>query len=202
MLLRDANLDAIAFPLAPPPPILNPTAESTEKDATSGGIHDSVPCLVVDLRLEDDTVVDCQSSERSSVSNSESEEACRICHVSSGCTGSASELIELRCGCKNGLGVVHKHCAEAWFRIKGNRYMTWLGWIFFSLNLNFIRVTDFFWREYKCRNDIDKFFIFWIKWFHFASFHFVVETTKELHIKIIKWFVVICLKFPSRSFAS
>ncbi|GFP91695.1 hypothetical protein PHJA_001313500 [Phtheirospermum japonicum] len=29
--------------------------------------------------------------------------------------------MELGCGCKGELGVAHSHCAEAWFRVRGNR---------------------------------------------------------------------------------
>ncbi|CAI0560822.1 unnamed protein product [Linum tenue] len=57
------------------------------------------------------------------------EKVCRICHLSS--DGSVEvatagpvtsmELIQLGCGCKGELGVSHSHCAEAWFRLKGNR---------------------------------------------------------------------------------
>lgn len=49
---------------------------------------------------------------------------CRICHLSakeSGMTMSTAELVELGCGCKGELGVAHRQCAEAWFRVKGNR---------------------------------------------------------------------------------
>jgi RING-variant domain len=118
----ETRISMQSLPSAPSPP-----AESTKKDtiATYGGTHDSDPCQVVDLRLEEeDIAVECQSTKLSSVSNSETEKFCRICHVSSGCAGNGSELIELGCGCKNGLGVAHKHCAEAWFKIKGNRYMS------------------------------------------------------------------------------
>uniref|UniRef100_A0ACD5VIA7 Uncharacterized protein n=2 Tax=Avena sativa TaxID=4498 RepID=A0ACD5VIA7_AVESA len=52
--------------------------------------------------------------------------ACRICHLSpEGGDGSAtvpvSEVIRLGCGCKEELGDAHRQCAEAWFRIKGDR---------------------------------------------------------------------------------
>ncbi|MCI13975.1 hypothetical protein A2U01_0035100, partial [Trifolium medium] len=30
-------------------------------------------------------------------------------------------LIMLGCACKDELGIAHRHCAEAWFKIKGNR---------------------------------------------------------------------------------
>ncbi|KAL7212806.1 hypothetical protein ACSBR2_015484 [Camellia fascicularis] len=36
-------------------------------------------------------------------------------------TSDGLNLIELGCGCKDELGIVHAHCAEAWFKLKGNR---------------------------------------------------------------------------------
>ncbi|KAF0919048.1 hypothetical protein E2562_028271 [Oryza meyeriana var. granulata] len=48
--------------------------------------------------------------------------ACRICHlVPEGAVEPGSEVIRLGCGCKDELGAAHRHCAEAWFRIKGDR---------------------------------------------------------------------------------
>ncbi|KAL0407441.1 UNVERIFIED_CONTAM: hypothetical protein Slati_4058000 [Sesamum latifolium] len=47
---------------------------------------------------------------------------CRICHLSAKESGKNSlELMELGCGCKGELGVAHSLCAEAWFRVRGNR---------------------------------------------------------------------------------
>ncbi|KAF8110214.1 hypothetical protein N665_0086s0052 [Sinapis alba] len=55
---------------------------------------------------------------------------CRICHfgsdhqtpdrVSGGKSVSLEELIEIGCKCKNELGLAHFHCAEAWFKLRGN----------------------------------------------------------------------------------
>ncbi|KAK7247179.1 hypothetical protein RIF29_42056 [Crotalaria pallida] len=64
--------------------------------------------------------------------NLEGEMICRICHIPSGqpleatamgITNSATStaLIRLGCACKDELGVAHSHCAEAWFKLKGNR---------------------------------------------------------------------------------
>lgn len=48
---------------------------------------------------------------------------CRICHLSAKESGkSLMGLIELGCGCKGELGVAHLDCAEAWFRVRGNRF--------------------------------------------------------------------------------
>ncbi|KAG8365564.1 hypothetical protein BUALT_Bualt18G0118100 [Buddleja alternifolia] len=48
---------------------------------------------------------------------------CRICHLSAKESGmiSLTEVMELGCGCKGELGVAHSHCAEAWFKVRGNR---------------------------------------------------------------------------------
>ncbi|CAJ1938671.1 unnamed protein product [Sphenostylis stenocarpa] len=65
--------------------------------------------------------------------NLEGEMICRICHLASGqpleaaAVGTAggatndTDLIQLGCACKDELGIAHSHCAEAWFKIKGNR---------------------------------------------------------------------------------
>ncbi|XP_019156850.1 PREDICTED: uncharacterized protein LOC109153434 [Ipomoea nil] len=60
------------------------------------------------------------------------ERDCRICHLSmdsenqepSGGMGMGMGMgvfIELGCSCKDDLAAAHKQCAEAWFKIKGNR---------------------------------------------------------------------------------
>ncbi|KAH7544991.1 hypothetical protein FEM48_Zijuj01G0044900 [Ziziphus jujuba var. spinosa] len=63
------------------------------------------------------------------------EKICRICHLTSDqspdrpttttttttTVKSAVDLIHLGCGCKGELGMAHRHCAEAWFKLKGNR---------------------------------------------------------------------------------
>ncbi|KAK9158948.1 hypothetical protein Scep_005522 [Stephania cephalantha] len=47
------------------------------------------------------------------------ERDCRICHLS--LEGSGGVPIELGCSCKDDLAASHKHCAEAWFKIRGNK---------------------------------------------------------------------------------
>ncbi|KAI4368125.1 hypothetical protein MLD38_016719 [Melastoma candidum] len=72
--------------------------------------------------------------------NLQGDKICRICHLSSeqvfdsntpkvvaaskiGRSASfGAELILLGCGCKDDLGTAHRHCAEAWFKLKGNRF--------------------------------------------------------------------------------
>ncbi|KAH7434830.1 hypothetical protein KP509_06G036800 [Ceratopteris richardii] len=43
-------------------------------------------------------------------------EYCRVCQL----TVEAAELIQLGCACKDDLALAHRHCAETWFKIKGN----------------------------------------------------------------------------------
>ncbi|CAA7052205.1 unnamed protein product [Microthlaspi erraticum] len=47
------------------------------------------------------------------------EKDCRICHL--GVETSGGGAIELGCSCKDDLAVAHRHCAETWFKIKGDK---------------------------------------------------------------------------------
>ncbi|XP_022764499.1 uncharacterized protein LOC111309755 [Durio zibethinus] len=50
------------------------------------------------------------------------EKDCRICHLSLDPSNQEYGVpIELGCSCKDDLAAAHKQCAEAWFKIKGNR---------------------------------------------------------------------------------
>ncbi|KAK8651168.1 hypothetical protein V6N13_140781 [Hibiscus sabdariffa] len=50
------------------------------------------------------------------------EKDCRICHLGLESGGHESGVpIELGCSCKDDLAAAHKHCAEAWFKIRGNK---------------------------------------------------------------------------------
>ncbi|KAK4277883.1 hypothetical protein QN277_015809 [Acacia crassicarpa] len=51
----------------------------------------------------------------------ETKRDCRICHLSMDMTNHESGSIELGCSCKDDLVAAHKQCAEAWFKIKGNK---------------------------------------------------------------------------------
>lgn len=74
------------------------------------------------------------SSRKGLCENSEGERICRICHLATGQPSDAAidgtansaksaDLIQLGCACKEELGIAHLHCAEAWFKLKGNRYL-------------------------------------------------------------------------------
>ncbi|XP_050244368.1 uncharacterized protein LOC126692711 [Quercus robur] len=50
------------------------------------------------------------------------ERDCRICHLGLESNSHESGIpIELGCSCKDDLGAAHKNCAEAWFKIRGNK---------------------------------------------------------------------------------
>lgn len=64
--------------------------------------------------------------------NCDGEKVCRICHLTSEglleptdttttATTTSMDLIQLGCRCKHDLGFAHMYCAEAWFKLKGNR---------------------------------------------------------------------------------
>ncbi|XP_073062978.1 uncharacterized protein [Primulina eburnea] len=65
--------------------------------------------------------IDVESGEKK-VNISRIERDCRICHLSlvSRSPG-LGVAIELGCSCKDDLAAAHKHCAETWFKIKGNK---------------------------------------------------------------------------------
>ncbi|CAH2073956.1 unnamed protein product [Thlaspi arvense] len=53
---------------------------------------------------------------------SQPDKDCRICHMSLDAANLESGVpIELGCSCKDDLAAAHKHCAETWFKIKGNK---------------------------------------------------------------------------------
>ncbi|CAH8377781.1 unnamed protein product [Eruca vesicaria subsp. sativa] len=78
---------------------------------------------------------------------------CRICHFGSDQTPDrvsgksvSIDLIEIGCKCKNELGLAHFHCAEAWFKLKGNSVCEICG----SSALNVpVRLTEEEWSEIR-----------------------------------------------------
>lgn len=74
--------------------------------------------LKIKVPLDDDDD-DYYSSEESN-----GDKICRICHLSSDHGSGTVDLIELGCSCRGELGAVHRHCAETWFKLKGNRYQS------------------------------------------------------------------------------
>ncbi|KAJ0018593.1 hypothetical protein Pint_10361 [Pistacia integerrima] len=72
------------------------------------------------------------ADEKGTKESGNEEKVCRICHLDSEQSlettdatdtvdSSTMDLIHLGCGCKDELGIAHSHCAEAWFKLKGNR---------------------------------------------------------------------------------
>ncbi|KAL0451081.1 UNVERIFIED_CONTAM: hypothetical protein Slati_1664500 [Sesamum latifolium] len=65
--------------------------------------------------------LDLESGEKKAHSESLDRD-CRICHLSLVSSSPGSGIaIELGCSCKDDLAAAHKHCAETWFKIKGNK---------------------------------------------------------------------------------
>lgn len=74
---------------------------------------------VSECSVEVDLESGCQETK---VHLSSSERDCRICHLSLDAANQESGLpIDLGCSCKDDLAAAHKQCAEAWFKIKGNK---------------------------------------------------------------------------------
>lgn len=68
--------------------------------------------------------VDLEAGEEqeNEVHSEKPERDCRICHLSLDAENPESGLpMELGCSCKDDLAAAHKHCAEAWFKIRGNK---------------------------------------------------------------------------------
>ncbi|KAJ6728454.1 hypothetical protein OIU74_006497 [Salix koriyanagi] len=67
------------------------------------------------------------------------------------------DLIQLGCRCKHDLGFAHLYCAEAWFKLKGNRIceicgvtaVNITGWICYRISSMVVRFLD-----HPCGNSI------------------------------------------------
>ncbi|KAG5042612.1 uncharacterized protein LOC114406253 [Glycine soja] len=98
-------------------------------DYTFGCVSDAEDGGDVDLRrassVTDSVEVEIESgAPEIKVHLAKVERDCRICHLGLESDDSQEESgvpIELGCSCKDDLGAAHKNCAEAWFKIKGNR---------------------------------------------------------------------------------
>ncbi|KAK1301641.1 hypothetical protein QJS10_CPB12g00701 [Acorus calamus] len=86
-------------------------AAEVKKETVGAGGGDGGGCVVID-------VGDGQGG-----GEGEGEKVCRICHLSwERRVDGLDLLIRLGCGCKEDLGIAHVHCAEAWFKLRGNRF--------------------------------------------------------------------------------
>ncbi|XP_074556203.1 uncharacterized protein LOC141812011 [Curcuma longa] len=95
-----------------------PEASETAGEAAVAPAAENGACVVIGVGRCSGGEADGDSGDR----ERKGDRMCRICHLSSrsGEEG-GSELILLGCRCKGELGVAHRHCAEAWFVVKGNR---------------------------------------------------------------------------------
>ena len=70
----------------------------------------------------DDCSSGCGSEDEDLGQRKNVERDCRICHLSLESSSPSSGIaIELGCSCKDDLAAAHRHCAETWFKIKGNK---------------------------------------------------------------------------------
>jgi hypothetical protein len=106
---------------------------------------------------KDSCVIDMKcSSHKGFYEVSQGEKICRICHLTFGQSSDATsvengsatsgDFIQLGCSCKDELGIAHIHCAEVWFKLKGNRYMLWLNFSLISIYRLTIRLLTCFLR--------------------------------------------------------
>lgn len=94
---------------------------SDESYTTSNDTLVMAPTAAVDLEMGGGEV---DNGDGNKVHLVKIEKDCRICHLSLDVNSEESGNgipIELGCSCKDDLAAAHKQCAEAWFKIKGNR---------------------------------------------------------------------------------
>jgi len=84
---------------------------ASPQNSTTENVGVSECCVELDLESVDDGV----------------KRDCRICHLSMDMRNHDDDQhesgtpIELGCSCKDDLAAAHKQCAEAWFKVKGNK---------------------------------------------------------------------------------
>jgi len=84
---------------------------STAENVGVSSVSVSECCVDLDLKSVEDAV----------------KRDCRICHLSMDMRNHDDDQhesgtpIELGCSCKDDLAAAHKQCAEAWFKVKGNK---------------------------------------------------------------------------------
>uniref|UniRef100_A0A7C9D812 RING-CH-type domain-containing protein n=1 Tax=Opuntia streptacantha TaxID=393608 RepID=A0A7C9D812_OPUST len=94
---------------------------SSSSSSSSSCVYESSAEEVVDLESGGGGVV-AETKVSVSVHSVKVERDCRICHLSLDASNPESGLpIELGCSCKDDLAAAHKQCAEAWFKIRGNK---------------------------------------------------------------------------------
>ncbi|CAN0909620.1 hypothetical protein LINGRAHAP2_LOCUS25874 [Linum grandiflorum] len=90
--------------------------EKEESSSSDGSELDLELGLVVDIN----EISDEDDDKEVHLSNAEIRD-CRICHMSLDEESGGGLPIDLGCSCKDDLAASHRHCAEAWFKIKGNK---------------------------------------------------------------------------------
>ncbi|VVB17602.1 unnamed protein product [Arabis nemorensis] len=90
-------------------------------------VHEEAACVVEENETSKAKAKEFHMVDLSSVEESDGQIICRICHFGSDQSPDrvsgksvSPDLIEIGCKCKNELGLAHFHCAETWFRLRGN----------------------------------------------------------------------------------
>jgi hypothetical protein len=71
-------------------------------------------------------VVDVDRSTAGQQQQGGTQSGCRICHLGDGdlpAESGSGKLVNLGCGCRGEIASAHRRCAEAWFSVRGNRYI-------------------------------------------------------------------------------
>ncbi|KAJ6690209.1 hypothetical protein OIU85_006486 [Salix viminalis] len=100
-----------------------PKKKQSEDEEHRGSSSESGSCseIVKERSSVSEVDLECGAPEIK-LNLAEVERDCRICHLTLDAGNLESGLsIELGCSCKDDLAAAHKQCAEAWFKIKGNK---------------------------------------------------------------------------------
>lgn len=101
--------------------------ESEDGEGKIGDFDEKSKGLILNKQLNDGLRVEedqysCADDVKRGKLERDIQRLCRICHLSRlENEKDVLDFIELGCGCRGELGFAHSVCAEAWFKLKGNR---------------------------------------------------------------------------------
>ncbi|XP_042054192.1 uncharacterized protein LOC121798971 [Salvia splendens] len=98
--------------------------EGSVEGSCNSQLYDDCSFACASEILEDGDLefLDLESGEKKAAAQEVIERDCRICHLGLVSSSPSSGIaIQLGCSCKDDLAAAHRHCAETWFKIKGNK---------------------------------------------------------------------------------
>lgn len=102
--------------------------EEASDNVTGTSCHEAAASVVEESETSKGKAKEFHMVDLSGGGESDGQRICRICHFGSDQSPDrvsgkslSPDLIEIGCKCKNELGLAHFHCAEAWFKLRGNR---------------------------------------------------------------------------------